>query len=121
MIERFLDFTRPAERDFQYEDVNELIENVAAFAALKVNDQRLQIKKCYGADMPRFFVDAKRLQQAFLNIMLNAIDAMPDGGRLTIKISYEEESRWIKIEFSDTGEGIPPEKMDKIFNPFFTT
>lgn len=121
LIERLLDFTRPAERDFQYENVNELLESVAALAELKVNDQRLKIVKYYESDIPRFFVDAKRLQQAFLNIMLNAIDAMPNGGRLTIKSSYEQESRWIKIEFSDTGEGIPPEKMDKIFNPFFTT
>jgi two-component system sensor histidine kinase AtoS len=121
LVERLLNFTRPAEKDFQYEDINELVENVAALAFLKVNDQRLKIEKNYGSNIPRLFVDAKRLQQAFLNIMLNAIDAMPEEGILAIKTFYDEENRRIKIEISDTGEGIPVEKVAKIFNPFFTT
>jgi PAS domain S-box-containing protein len=121
LVERLLNFTRPVEMDFQYEDLNEIIESVADLAVLKLTDHRLAIEKHYGAGIPRFFVDAKRLQQAFLNIMLNAIDAMPDGGQLVLKTSFEAENRWIKIEFSDTGKGIHPEQLDKIFNPFFTT
>ncbi|MGE5583887.1 MAG: ATP-binding protein [Bacillota bacterium] len=121
LIERLLDFTRPAEKDLQYEDLNKLIDNVATLATLKVNDQKLAVKKEYDDNLPRLFADAKRLQQAFLNIMLNAIDAMPSGGQLGIKTLYDDENRRIKIEISDTGEGIPPEKVAKIFNPFFST
>ncbi|MGE5604383.1 MAG: HAMP domain-containing protein, partial [Bacteroidota bacterium] len=79
LVERLLNFTRPADKDLQYEDLNELIENVAALASLKVNDERLKIETDYAKNLPRLFADSKRLQQAFLNIMLNAIDAMPDG------------------------------------------
>ncbi|HBE78642.1 MAG TPA: hypothetical protein DDW65_12830, partial [Firmicutes bacterium] len=121
LIERLLNFTRPAEQDFQYEDINEILDNVAVLASLKVNDRRLTIKKSFDPNIPRLFVDAKRLQQAFLNIMLNAIDAMPDLGTLSAMTIYDQEKRRIKIEISDTGEGIPVNLVDKIFDPFFTT
>lgn len=121
LVERLLNFARPGEKDFQYEDVNELIENSLAVAVLKIHDQRLVIDKRYGAAIPRLFVDAKRLQQAFLNILLNAIDAMPCGGVLGISTSFEAESQRIRIEFCDTGEGIPPQRLARIFTPFFTT
>ncbi len=121
LVERLLNFTRPGEKDFQYEDVNELVENSLTLAVLKVNDQRLVVDKHYEKGIPRLFADAKRLQQAFLNILLNAIDAMPGGGTLTVRTSLESENRSIKIELSDTGEGIPPHRLEKIFTPFFTT
>lgn len=121
LVTRMLNFTRPAEQDFQYDDINEIIENVVTLASLKVNEQCLLIEKDYGANIPRLFVDAKRLSQAFLNILLNAIDAMPETGKLKVKTRFDQDKREIRIEFSDTGEGIPAEKLKRIFDPFFTT
>ncbi len=121
LVERMLDFTRPAEKDFQYEDIHDSLESVATLAALKADKQRLIIRKVFGGNIPRLFVDAKRLQQAFLNIMLNAIDAMPSGGTLTLQTAYDEAKCRIIIDIGDSGEGIPAEQVAKIFNPFFTT
>lgn len=121
LVERLLDFARPAPSNMQYEDVNELIERSLALALLKEGDGRLEIVRSYAPDPPRLLVDAKRLHQAFLNVMLNAIDAMPGGGRLTITTALETNKKWFRVEFSDTGEGIAPERLKKIFNPFFST
>lgn len=121
LVERLLNFTRPGERDFQYEEINELIDNVVTLATLKVTNANLKIVKEFSPVLPRIFVDAKRLSQAFLNIILNAMDAMSGGGRLTIRTVSETENERLRIEFSDTGEGIPPEQINKIFDPFFTT
>ena len=65
--------------------------------------------------------EARRLQQCFLNIMLNAIDAMPDGGTLTVRTAHDSADGMVVVEIGDTGEGIPEDRLDKIFNPFFTT
>jgi len=70
-------------------------------------------------DIPDPMVDRSRLQQAFLNIILNAIHAMPDGGTLSVKARTEDGA--VFIDISDTGVGIPPENLNKIFDPFFTT
>ena len=70
-------------------------------------------------DIPDPMVDRSRLQQAFLNIILNAIHAMPDGGTLSVKARTEDGT--VFIDISDTGVGIPPENLNKIFDPFFTT
>ena len=65
--------------------------------------------------------DPVQLQQVFLNLLFNAIEAMPDGGELNIKSSYDQNAGTIKIEISDTGKGIDQEIMADIFKPFFTT
>lgn len=70
-------------------------------------------------DMPKLLVNPDQIQQVFLNLMLNALDAMPEGGRLDIKMKMVGNS--IEIIFRDTGAGIEESVMDKIFDPFFTT
>ncbi len=65
--------------------------------------------------------DQMQLQQIFLNLLLNSVDAMPDGGTLAIKTFQYLEKNSIQIEISDTGKGIPKDVMEKIFQPFFTT
>lgn len=121
LVERLLTFTRPSEKDLQYQDIHALIDEMLTIAVLKFNAQKLVIKKEYGKDLPCFFVDAKRLQQAFLNILLNAVDAMAAGGELIIKTAFEVEKRFVTIEFGNTGTEIPVDQRQKIFEPFFTT
>lgn len=121
LVERLLNFTRSSSGDFQYENVNELLENAAALAELKVAGQKLAINKDYDTSLPCSFVDARRLQLGFLNIMLNAIDAMPDGGHISVGTSYDPVARLIRVSISDTGEGIPEDRIGKVFSPFFTT
>jgi signal transduction histidine kinase len=69
--------------------------------------------------LPEIKADTQQLQQVFLNIVLNAIQGMPDGGKLNIVGA--KEGNYIQIRFEDTGPGIPPEDMKRIFDPFFST
>jgi signal transduction histidine kinase len=121
LVSRLLNFARPAERHLQYEDVIELLDNSIALAILKVNGPRITVQKRFRAGLPQLYVDAKRLSQAFLNILLNAIDAMPGNGTLTIAVFIEKEPQRVVITIADTGEGIEQAILDKIFNPYFTT
>jgi signal transduction histidine kinase len=121
LVSRLLNFARPAERQLQYEDINELLDNAITLAVLKINGPRIAVKKNFCDGLPQLFIDAKRLSQAFLNILLNAIDAMPGSGILTLSTAVEEEPRKVVITITDTGEGIPQESLDKIFYPYFTT
>ena len=65
--------------------------------------------------------DPMQLRQVFLNLILNAIEAMPDGGTLGVKVVYDEKAKAIQIEISDTGKGIDRGMLDDVFKPFFTT
>jgi signal transduction histidine kinase len=78
------------------------------------------VKKC-DADLPKTVADPIQLQHVFVNLLINSVDSMPDGGSLTVETSYEPALKLIHVSISDTGTGIRREYMDKIFEPFFTT
>jgi two-component system sensor histidine kinase AtoS len=121
LVGRLLKFARPAERAFQSADLHRLLEESLELAALKNGIGQIRFEKIFCPEAPRLFADAERLQQAFLNILLNAIDAMDGAGRITIQTAYQPERRQLRIEFSDSGAGIPPQRLSRIFDPFFTT
>jgi two-component system NtrC family sensor kinase len=72
-------------------------------------------------DLPELRIDQSRLQQALVNLLINGIQAMPDGGDLTLSIEADKETGFVRIDVEDTGIGIPKDQIDKIFDPFFTT
>jgi signal transduction histidine kinase len=80
---------------------------------------RLTLK--YSRRLPRILLDEKRLEEAFLNFILNALDAMPNGGRLVINANNDFQNNEVAISFLDTGEGITSENLNKLFTPFFST
>ena len=84
----------------------------------RCKEQHIRLIKKISRDIPEIEVNKSKLQEALLNFASNSIDAMPDGGTLTL--SCNTDKRHIFIEIKDTGIGIPPEDMDKIFEPFFT-
>jgi two-component system NtrC family sensor kinase len=71
-------------------------------------------------EIPEVLVNPDQIQQVFLNLMLNALDAMPDGGG-SLNITIKQDGAFVTIAFSDTGAGIDEKVMDKVFDPFFTT
>ena len=99
--------------------INNVIEAALRLAELDSTFQKLKITRRLSTDLPDIFADADQLQQVFLNIFLNARDAMPDGGELTIETRNGGGN--ISIEIIDTGSGITPDEATHVFDPFFTT
>jgi signal transduction histidine kinase len=119
LIEDFLSFTRPRAPALRLLSFATVIERVATLCEpeLSRHDIRLSVENDSGNTLVE--ADEDHLFQACLNLLLNAIDAMGNGGSLTVRLYRRDD--WLHIAFSDTGPGIPDEIADKIFNPFFTT
>ncbi len=126
MLKTVLNFARPPKPQLILIDVNSVIDSAGGLAERHPafssrNGERITILKDFDAGMPETTADPFQLQQVFMNLFLNAADAMPDGGTITVKTSYATSVRTIQIRVSDTGKGIEPSLVDKIFQPFFTT
>lgn len=114
-----MDFARVRPAAKSLIDINKIAETAFRLASFDKSFQKLAIQKKYAADLPQTFADSDQLQQVFLNLFLNARDAMPQGGKLTIQTSQRED--FIDIEISDSGTGIEETSLKQIFDPFFTT
>ena len=124
-VRNLLSFARPPEPNMTMVDVNELIGRLLDFLAPQFAKHTITAERRLTAGMPWLSLDPDLLQQAFLNIALNAIQAMKDGGKFFVETRYDEASSTapgaVKIIFTDTGKGISAENMSRIFGPFFTT
>ncbi len=124
VVEELLSFARPdaseLEANFIQLNINDVIEQTLLLAEHDSKREKIQIIKEFSSDVPLVLADAKKLQQAFLNIIFNAFGAMEDGGDLTIKTSFNKSTKVLNIAFSDTGIGISDEGQKKIFDPFYT-
>jgi two-component system NtrC family sensor kinase len=118
-VANLLDFTRRDESSFEELSINDVLNRTVKLLAneFSLNDIDLVVK--LDDNLPTIMGSVHNLQQVFLNLFLNAIQAMPDRGTLTIKSRAENQS--LQVDVSDTGVGIPTENLDKIFDPFFTT
>jgi signal transduction histidine kinase len=81
----------------------------------------IELEKEYTRDLPEITADPMQLKQVFMNLILNAVDAMPDGGKLTLRTAYNETACAINVTVIDTGKGIDTAVLNKICQPFFTT
>jgi signal transduction histidine kinase len=111
--------TRPPERVPL--DINRVVDASLRLASFDKAFQRLRISKSFDTAAPLIQADANQLQQVFLNILLNARDAMPGGGDLDVRTRYDFEAEEVLVEIRDGGAGIAPEHAAHIFDPFFTT
>jgi two-component system NtrC family sensor kinase len=116
---RLLGFSRKMTADKECVNVNELIEETLSFVEKDALHNNIRIVKKFAADLPTTMTDGPQLQQVFLNLLNNGLDAVKENGE--IEIRTREEANTIYIGFTDSGTGIQPEIMDKIFDPFFTT
>ena len=123
IIQGLLTFSRPYSFSFTHENVNEIVERLKPI--LKNLHPRsikdIKIIKKYDLKLPKAWVDSHYLEQVFLNLVLNAIEAMKYSGELYISTDYDPKQEKIKIRFKDTGCGISEENLKKIFHPFFTS
>ncbi len=119
IIKNLLTFSRsPSEASFQRIDLKSSIEEILSLIDYKLKTMNIRLILDI-APVPPLYAQGERLQQVFINIILNALDAMPGGGELRISLSREGEA--VVVRIADTGTGIKPEIRSRIFDPFFTT
>jgi len=114
-----LDFTRRDESSFEELSINDVINRTKNLISNEINLNNIKLVLELGDNLPPVRGNVHNLQQVFLNVFLNAIQAMRDKG--TLKVKSYVDGNLVRIDVSDTGAGIAPEILDKIFDPFFTT
>jgi len=125
LMKNFLNFARPVAAQPTMVDINQLLAKTVDFInnhpSFSAPDARRKIVQELAPDLPHTSVDPQQLKQVFLNLFLNAADALADGGTITLKTRHDAQTQKIVIQLQDTGKGIPVELIDKVFQPFFTT
>jgi signal transduction histidine kinase len=119
IVEQILDFARTTEPKFAPVNLNELVDELGLLVRHKLANQKIEMARRLQPDLPPVMGDAPQLEQAFLNLILNAAEAMPDGGTLTVK-TRAVKSRVI-IEFKDTGGGMSEELQKQVFTAVLST
>jgi signal transduction histidine kinase len=126
-IRDLLSYAQPLAAEPSPVEINEILDRARFIALPNPARNKVVVRRDFAAGLPRTMADGKHLEQAFLNLILNAVQAMPQGGELTLRTALREEPdaegvrRLIEATISDTGVGIPPQIREKIFSPFYTT
>jgi len=123
VVRRLLDFSRQGEIMQVESDVNEVISMALALIHHIAQTSGIEIRVEMWDDLPLISIDRNQIQQVFLNLIHNAIQAMPDGGELLLQtlLEKQEDVDWVAVIVKDTGVGISKKDLDKVFEPFFTT
>ena len=121
IVKGLLQFARPKDPEMIRSDINEILEESLSLMESQALFQNINLKKKYSSDLPKIVADSAQLQQVFMNIILNAAEAMDGKGTLLIKTFLNEDEEHINIEFTDTGHGIKEEDKMRLFEPFFST
>ncbi len=121
IVRGLLDFARESRPQKRPCNINELILQTLSLVERQSVFQNIRIEKSLDPQVPILLVDANQIQQVFMNILLNAADAMPEGGALAISSRLLPGNSFAEVKFSDTGCGVPEENLGRIFDPFFTT
>ncbi|MDB6053059.1 MAG: phospho-acceptor protein [Verrucomicrobiales bacterium] len=127
IVEQILDFARSTEPKLTWINLNELVADLGLLTRHKLRNQNIEMVRKLAADLPLVMADATQIEQAFLNLTLNAVEAMPNGGRFTISTQAVRVPRTalapthVLIEFRDTGEGMTAEQRKKAFSSLLST
>jgi hypothetical protein len=114
-----LNFSRQQEGDYEPLDAGAMVAETLELFEPHLRGRRIHLERQIASSLPRISGNRGRLQQVLMNLLLNAVDAMPQGGTVTVRAA--QQAGRVRIEVSDTGVGIPPEHLEKIYDPFFTT
>jgi PAS domain S-box-containing protein len=134
IVERLLELARPSRLSFAAVRLPALLERVVDLCAHELDSRGVRLAREYARDLPAIWADADALHQSLVNLVRNALDAMPAGGRLILRVGWAgtddivvtggrslAAGRRVQIEVEDSGVGIAPEAADRVFNPFFST
>lgn len=120
---QFLDYARPLRIGHELTDINQIIRRTLQLIETEAVSTDIEIVQELEEELPLLYADAEQLKQVFINLIRNSIEAMPDGGELTIQTELvgEMDAPTVRVTFTDEGDGVPPEVMKNIFIPFYTT
>lgn len=126
IVKGLMNFARPAALELAPHDLNQALQEVLELMEANLNHHQIGLVRKFDPELPKVLFDRDKLKQAFMNIVLNAMDAMPNGGTLEIRTAVPRRSdtrHWeqARIDVVDTGMGIPSENVERLFEPFFTT
>ena len=121
IVKRLLDFAKQTKPQKRMASINGLIENIILLVRNQTSFRNITVEKQLSDGIPDLLVDPDQIQQVFINIILNAAEAMTKGGSLTIRSAVSANGESIMVSFADTGPGIPEASREKIFDPFYTT
>ncbi|HYA03740.1 MAG TPA: ATP-binding protein [Syntrophobacteria bacterium] len=121
VVRDLLDFSRSERPEFEAVAIPGLLNDTVKLVRNQLMLNGIELQQAIPVTLPTISGDRKSLRQAFLNLLINAIQAMPGGGTLWIRAYVPNEEPWLKVDVEDTGKGIAPEHLSRIFEPFFTT
>ena len=121
IVRNLLDFARESEAQLESHSIQSIIEETLRLASNQIKLSKVRVEGEMEENVPPIYGDRQQLEQVFLNLVLNALDAMPDGGVLRIKVFNTGDRDSVAITFEDTGVGIPQQHLRDIFDPFFTS
>ena len=125
IVRNLLEFSRQSGMAVGAADLNEVLERTLFLIGHKLELQQIELQRQFAADLPRVTCDPAQVQQALVALLMNAVEAMPEGGTLTVvtrlRPAADGAGEWVVIDVRDTGGGIPDEVLPRIFEPFFST
>jgi len=120
IVDQFLRFAKPASPLFEKADLIPIFEETLQLLRPQIERGGISVQKEFES-LPRATVDKEQMKQVILNLLMNAIQAMPKAGRLGLSDRMSRDGHWVELTIQDSGIGIPPEDIDKLFDPFFST
>ena len=127
LINDLLSFARPSKPNVAPENISDVVENIARILETQAKEKNVEITREFDLSLPKVWIDKEQMKQVFMNLILNAIQAMNDGGSIVISTRISARSNaelikeYVQVGIRDTGAGIPEENLEHIFDPFFTS
>ena len=130
LLKKFFNFAKPSKPKQEFQNIEMIIDGVYLLLASRLRKKNILFKTDFAESIPQVYIDSSQIEQVILNVFLNAVEAIISGGEIHVKIYIAQNvklkedsapSDAVRIEIADTGVGIPDERLEKVFNPFFTT
>ncbi len=121
LVKRLLIFSKPVNNKLRSTNLSHLLTHTLNVLQAGTEEKNISTKQEFSDNLPLINIDPQSIEQVLLNVLTNSLEAMEPGGTLTVRAFQETDNKSVIIEIEDTGTGIPPDTLHKIFNPFFTT
>jgi two-component system NtrC family sensor kinase len=127
LITDLLSFARPSRPNVAEENINQVVDGIARILETEAKEKGVEIVRDFAGELPKVWIDREQMKQVFMNLILNAIQAMKEGGLIYVltrpnsKNEAGDPGQFVQVEIRDNGVGIPEENLDHIFDPFFTS